>query len=319
MAWESNPDGAGFAFNTNDGRVRIVKGLMTWKDFYSTFKAYSNKYDFYKRGVLIHFRIATHGGVNPECTHPFPLSNDSKMLQKTDTMASFAIIHNGKIDLTAYDTYSKTKMSDTMIFVQKYLTKLASNAKWFYNPDNMDLIHELINSKMAILNSRGEIRSTEGFTKDKDGNFYSNDTYKVPRIRYTYTTPTPSSSTTYSSGSYTSSYCSNYWKELMKIDKDDYVKIENGNMVKCTGEYPIFMDADKKFYCLSHDYSVSNSYLTSSYVSGEFTMLFNSKPGELYRNGVPIKFEPTHRTYSSYIERAKSKCVPVTNSSDYID
>ena len=54
--WDSNPDGAGFAFN-DAGRVVIKKGFMTWNDFKTAWLRYSKRYDFDNRGVLIHFRI----------------------------------------------------------------------------------------------------------------------------------------------------------------------------------------------------------------------------------------------------------------------
>ena len=138
----NNPDGAGFAFNKG-GKVHIVKGFMDYKGFISAFKKYDAEFGFKQRGVLIHFRIATHGGVNVGCCHPFPIS----------------------------------PLSDTMLFIRDYLTKIGSNRNWFYNKKNTELIYELINSKMAILNGNGDITATEGFHQGADGNYYSNCSY----------------------------------------------------------------------------------------------------------------------------------------------
>ena len=102
--WESNPDGAGFAFN-DAGRVVIKKGFMTWGDFKAAWLRYSKRYDFDNRGVLIHFRISTHGGTNPQNTHPFPVISDTGMMQKSECVCDYAAIHNGVISLTSSQAY----------------------------------------------------------------------------------------------------------------------------------------------------------------------------------------------------------------------
>ena len=109
--FRNNPDGAGFAFN-KDGKVQIVKGFMDFDSFISAFKKYDTKYGFKDRGVLIHFRIATHGGVNVGCCHPFPIKKKKKQLKKSLLVSDYAVIHNGIIFLTAD---KKNSLSDTMI------------------------------------------------------------------------------------------------------------------------------------------------------------------------------------------------------------
>lgn len=180
-AFENNPDGAGFAFNTNHGTVKIVKGMMDWESFIAKFQMYDKKFNFQDRGLLLHFRITTHGGTSPECCHPFPISSDEGILHKIEYESPYAVIHNGIISLTSYDAKTKQKMSDTMVFISKYLSRLATNRGWFDNPENFELIYDMIDSKMAILNGKGEIKSTYGFTKDEDGNYYSNTSYKEER------------------------------------------------------------------------------------------------------------------------------------------
>lgn len=169
----NNPDGAGFVFNKG-GKVHIVKGFMDYKGFMAAFKKYDAEFGFKQRGVLIHFRIATHGGVNVGCCHPFPISPNEKQLKKSKTISDYAVIQNGIIFLTAD---KKSPLSDTMLFIRDYLTKISSNRNWFYNKKNTELIYELINSKMAILNGNGDITATEGFHKGADGNYYSNYSY----------------------------------------------------------------------------------------------------------------------------------------------
>lgn len=173
--FRNNSDGAGFCFNTDNNHVQIIKGFMDLNSFITAFHEYDKKYCFKDRGVLIHFRITTHGGTNPSNCHPFPISSNSKHLKKLKFVSNYACIHNGIISLTAD---KKSSLSDTQLFVKDYLTKISSNKGWFYNPKNTELIYELIDSKMAILNGKGEIIATEGFHQGEDGNYYSNDSYK---------------------------------------------------------------------------------------------------------------------------------------------
>ena len=181
--WDSNDDGAGFAFNDN-GVVVIRKGFMTWDAFESAWLKYSKKYDFTSKGVLIHFRISTSMTVTPENTHPFPLVADTSYLQKPESKADYAVIHNGIISMTAAKARQERTTSDTLVFVRDYLSLIAQNRAWFRRPANIELIEKLIDSKMAILNAAGDIIMTSGFTED-NGVFYSNSTYKIARKRYT--------------------------------------------------------------------------------------------------------------------------------------
>lgn len=180
--WDNNPDGAGFAFNLN-GRVFIKKGFMTWTAFKNAFEYWNKKVCFKSRGLLIHFRIATHGAKNETMTHPFPIVADEGTLSKPEYSSPYAIIHNGIISLTS-TAIRGTGLSDTATFVKDYLTDIASYSDWFYNEKTMTLIYNLIDSKMAIINGKGEIIRTLGFEEEKDsGIFYSNTTYKENRYK----------------------------------------------------------------------------------------------------------------------------------------
>lgn len=180
--WDNNPDGAGYAFASN-GVVYIRKGFMTFDSFWSSISEADRRHNFKNCGVLIHFRIATHGGVIPAMTHPFPIIDDNGALSKLEYVSDYAVVHNGIITLTSTKAYSEKGMSDTAIFIRDYLTKIAQNRQWFRRKCNIELIEKMIDSKMAILNSRGEIIHTSGFTEE-NGVLYSNSTYKDIRKRY---------------------------------------------------------------------------------------------------------------------------------------
>lgn len=64
--WDNNPDGAGILYN--DGNMTyLYKGIMKKEEFLKTVELANKK----ENSFLIHTRIATHGSVKPENTHPF--------------------------------------------------------------------------------------------------------------------------------------------------------------------------------------------------------------------------------------------------------
>lgn len=77
-SFKYNPDGSGFAW-AEDGEVTIVRGMFTYEDFLKEWKDHDQ---LISHNALIHFRIATHGSIDKENCHPFPLKEG-------------ALIHNG--------------------------------------------------------------------------------------------------------------------------------------------------------------------------------------------------------------------------------
>lgn len=207
--WDSNNDGAGYAFAYN-GKVKIFKGFMTFDAFRASFEANNKRYNFKNLGLLIHFRISTSLSVTPQNTHPFPISNDTNYLQKPESEGDYAVIHNGIISLTSSTATAEKTTSDTLVFVRDYLWNIAQNRGWFRRESNIDLIYRLADSKVAILNRFGEIIHTPGFTED-NGVWYSNDTYKSPRVRYSH-----------NYGRYNNNYVNNYSYYDYDQDYDDY-------------------------------------------------------------------------------------------------
>lgn len=295
-AFIHNPDGAGFAFNTDNRDVQIVKGLMKWDDFINTFRKYDRKYNFKDRGVLIHFRITTHGGTNKECCHPFPLTSDIAAMRKLVYHSKFAVIHNGIISLTSADTWKLDKCSDTMMFISKYLSKIATNQGWFKNPTNWELIYELADSKLAVLDGKGQIQSTAGFTQDADGNWYSNSSYKEARAPKT---------TYYSSGwkscggwyddykgddDYYGSYYGGNYKDyrsndasvrtdLMRLRINEFASMFDGSEAYMWGEYNVYVTEENAVFIQekAHDNGtyVSNSMMAPIEYIGEMFGVFS--------------------------------------------
>lgn len=171
--WYSNPDGAGIMYN-HKGHVYIEKGFMELDDFLNAVKRIGRDVDLKQAGVVMHFRITTHGGTRPENCHPFPISDSIPMLKKLRLTTRIGVAHNGIINNTPRD---KT-ISDTMEYIASQLAPLYRALPEFYtNQDAMLLVKNGIQSKMAFLTDTGNIYTIGDFVDDK-GILYSNHSYE---------------------------------------------------------------------------------------------------------------------------------------------
>jgi hypothetical protein len=165
-SWKSNPDGGGFAYFNEHGDIVIEKDMTLDGMLYK----YECAVDRYAQSspFAVHFRIATHGGVNIDNCHPFRVSEQT------------ALIHNGIIPVLFA---SKTDpRSDTKVFVDDYLPKLP--ADWMDDESLMDLVETYIGaSKLVILSSAGKYDSyianeSAGHWSEDEKFWYSNGSYK---------------------------------------------------------------------------------------------------------------------------------------------
>ncbi len=113
-----NPHGAGYMY-ARGGRVHIHKGFM---DVESFLKAIRAEHFTAKDSVVYHFRISTQAGVNPEMTHPFPLSNQLAHMKALDAECECGVAHNGIIRLTSDPT--NHEYSDTALSITRYLSEI---------------------------------------------------------------------------------------------------------------------------------------------------------------------------------------------------
>lgn len=171
--FKNNPDGAGFCYCQN-GEVIIQKGYMTYEAFKEALKMVSERIDTYSAPMIFHFRISTHGGVNPSLCHPFQMSRNISDLKRLTGSTSLAIVHNGIIPIK-----TRKDVSDTMEYITRHLYKRYKRDRDFYkNKRQREIIHsEIGSSKLAFLDSRGEIYTIGEFIED-DGILYSNSSYK---------------------------------------------------------------------------------------------------------------------------------------------
>ena len=165
--FDQNPHGAGYMV-ARDGKVEIHKGFMDVDEFVDQIKAE----DFTASDpVVYHFRVSTQAGVNPEMTHPFPLTNQLKNTRALDVVCGCGIAHNGIITLTS-DPDEHT-YSDTALFVVKYLYNLIHKPSDLHDPKLLNQIFELAQSKLAIMDGSGYIATVGKFINDR-GLLFSN-------------------------------------------------------------------------------------------------------------------------------------------------
>lgn len=141
QCWDANPDGAGFTLLSGGEKhaIEIHKGYMTWKSFVNAYEKY--RLEDFSGDMLLHFRIATHGGISPGNTHPFSLTKDIKLLKHTNVLTNYALIHNGMLPIEP-----EGNISDTMEFCRRL-------APFYQNiPAALKLIEGMAgNNKIAVM------------------------------------------------------------------------------------------------------------------------------------------------------------------------
>ena len=169
-AWICNPDGAGYMF-ADDSTVKIRKGFMSFEAFIEALERDTKKYDLGHKNVVLHFRIATHGGVNAVNTQPFAISNNIKDLQALSSESSYGFAHNGII--YGYGD-NKKQISDTADFTMTLLSKLDNIS----NDDVLMLLDELAysnSSRFVLMANDGTVHLMGAWEKDaKTGYMLSN-------------------------------------------------------------------------------------------------------------------------------------------------
>lgn len=154
--WQSNPDSGGFMFSHN-GILRIEKGFTAFRIMYQKFRECERRYN---ENFVLHFRIATHGKINKDNSHPFFVDN------------KIGFAHNGILDCVA----KHKDKSDTMIFNENVLQKLPIN---FLTETPYQIMLESVakqqRSKFAFLTNRGVCHIfNESAGEWKNGSWFSN-------------------------------------------------------------------------------------------------------------------------------------------------
>lgn len=162
--WRHNRDGAGFAYSDGN-RVHFHKGFLTFDDFIDALNAEYNP----DHSFILHFRWATHGGVNQAMTHPFSCASSTPLTRLSGSV-KIAVFHNGVIGCV----HATESLSDTAVYSTTELYRLYKANPDFYR-DNATLsnIRFQTGSKFAFLTSE-RWTTTPGFRYYSDGCLYSN-------------------------------------------------------------------------------------------------------------------------------------------------
>ena len=161
--WLTNEDGAGVAIaHPQNKLVYVSKGFMTYQSLERYLRSLRN---VEQCCIAMHFRIATHGGICPQNTHPFPLAKSKDRLHALDLDTPVAVIHNGVFRLPANRMPDDT-MSDTAHAVAEMAN--SSPERWWIK--NSPLTS---GSKVAVVRAGGNYSLLGDWKCDK-GVFYSN-------------------------------------------------------------------------------------------------------------------------------------------------
>lgn len=161
--WNNNPDGAGIAIHVpavkkgQEPTVKIIKGLMTFKQFYKTLRTMPIE----ENEVVLHFRWATSGTVDEGMTHPFPITNDRLDLKSLEIECDRAIVHNGVMFSPKYTE----NWSDTAIF-----------ARWLHvvKPSGNRMRKVLGSDRLAIIDKHNGVKLCGSWT-NINGCYFSNN------------------------------------------------------------------------------------------------------------------------------------------------
>lgn len=105
QAWSANPHGAGFAYYDPEKGWIARKGFLKLKEFMHAYRPFGDQ------EAVLHFRIATHGAINAENTHPF---------MRDDGLTLF---HNGILS-----QFGSREVSDTGDFFKNCMSHLPLNS-----------------------------------------------------------------------------------------------------------------------------------------------------------------------------------------------
>lgn len=175
--FDANSHGAGYMVARN-GRVEASKGFMTWDDFIRAVK-YEKFTD--ADAVVYHFRISTQAGVNPQMTHPFPLTGILEKTKLIDFHCPIGVVHNGIIQLTT--NHRDREYSDTAHYVAEFLRYLVRSPGDLRNAKILDAIERTTHSKWALMDGTGYIATVGDFIED-GGLLFSNTSYRASRFKF---------------------------------------------------------------------------------------------------------------------------------------
>lgn len=112
QCWDINPDGAGIMFTSPNG-VRIVRGFANPDVLSQTLDNLKNQQ------VVVHYRLRTHGKIDTDNCHPFPIKTITATPNRKGITARLGIVHNGIIS-----GWGDEERSDTRQLVEDVLERI---------------------------------------------------------------------------------------------------------------------------------------------------------------------------------------------------
>lgn len=175
VMWLNNPDGAGIMY-VLDGKVHIDRGYMRLSAFLQRLRELSKTIDFDAIPVVLHFRIASAGGVKPENCHPFPLTASEWIIRQLRCTAELGMAHNGNIH-----GYGNSSLSDSMQFMLLQLAPMSQAVpRFWHNRYCLEMIANATRgSWIVLLGADGALITIGDFFLERDGIYYSNKTYQA--------------------------------------------------------------------------------------------------------------------------------------------
>lgn len=263
ICFKNNPDGSGYAFNRN-GKNYVFKGFFTFGDFWRSIQKNKIKDE---ESAIIHFRVATHGGISKGTCHPFLIcENFDWMRMSSCSYKGDVLIHNGQLNFNL----EKKDISDSMNLAKimhKY-DRSVENNRFFIE---MALINNDVKkmNRVAILNLNGDIElyGHKEPWKQIDGCFFSNESYLVTFSR--------TSTVTYYDGykyNGTTTVVTPTKEQIQRFDYDEEdvatskIKLCSNRKDGCTnlGDYKVYINetnfihlCEKCFYDSSVEYCQS--------------------------------------------------------------
>ena len=163
--WDANNDGVGIMYSDN-GKIIVNREMHSFNEFMKLKK----QADKLNTNIVIHFRIATSGGVNEHNCHPFKVNDN------------VYFCHNGILDIKVP---TDSKINDTQIFNNAFMRGLDAN--FVQNDTIMQLLEYSIGNrnKFVFLDSQGQfyILNENAGTWDS-GAWFSNNSYKSSPYQY---------------------------------------------------------------------------------------------------------------------------------------
>ncbi|MFA5543159.1 MAG: class II glutamine amidotransferase [Bacilli bacterium] len=223
--FNNNPDGWGFSYvDQSRGVIEVKKGLSSFKTFLKHYRKAEQENP--ESNFLIHFRIATSGGIKEVNCHPFVLNEN------------IVYAHNGilsnvlKADLEGDE-------NDTRAFGRIILKPLYEiNNRFYENPTFNRLILSFIESrnKVAILDIENNVKIYNETHGDwVEGVWYSNTSWKYNKKAWGKSTPVSSPFSYAKARQYDSKF---YDNAACKVDngilllEDKIVKADVSKIVK---------------------------------------------------------------------------------------